>query len=121
MDMLGDGGAATLLSGDPRAALVGAGTKGIRHWWRMARANEQALLLTDPDFVRWLADGAKVPPTPAGTGAHLRRLSAGAFAAKPPALKQALMRYLEDWHGTLQEAGGSAPGATTDDEQGAPR
>lgn len=104
MEMLGDGGLSGILTegkmGMARRALDAANPLN-----RARRANRQALLLTDPDFVRWLADGGSKPPTPAGTAAHLRRLSGGAFAAKPPGVRQALLEYLEDWSGTLQQGG----------------
>ncbi len=110
LDMLGDDGLTNVLTGG-KASMARATLRFLNPLNRARRANRQALLMTDPDFVRWLADGGTKPPTPRTALEHINRLGAVA-TGKTPAVRNAIRGYVEEWQAALGEAG-QAPAEPT--------
>jgi hypothetical protein len=109
MDMLGDGGAAAVLAGDIKGAVTMAGKKGAAQFIQNKRAEMQARLMTDPDFVAWFLDGSKVPPNnPKALGRWVSRLGA-VTTGKSPRFKEAVLDYLGEWRASLNEAQEDTP------------
>ena len=108
MDMLGENGMAQLTGANisvdnARMRLLQA----VNPLNRMRRATAQARLMTDPDFVRWLADGGKVPMNPNGIGGHLARLR-GIAMAKPDNRRGDYEQYLEGWQAMFPQTDSDA-------------
>jgi len=103
MEMLGDGGMSEIVSGGKVGAVRAAG-RALNPFSRARRANRQALLMTDADFVRWLADGTAIPPKPTSVSAHVRRLAGGAFASKPEPVRRAIEEYVLEWRDAVRES-----------------
>ena len=106
MDMLGDGMVSQFVGADISAAQVRVGlfNKALNPWNKARRAQRQAKLMTDPDFVRWMADGHRIKPSnPKGVANHLGKLS-GVAAGKPEDVRRHIEDYLMEWKAALDEA-----------------
>ena len=106
----GAGGVITAAAtfGDPGAAMRGAAAGVAVEMGRHALRNSQAKLLTNPDFVRWLANGAKLSVTNyAGVGAHVGRLVS--IAKLNPEISDEIHQYmggLQNYFPTTAQRGG---------------
>jgi hypothetical protein len=110
-DLLHEGLGTSLAYGPRGLWEVTARRAGLGALKRLA-VHRQALLMTDPDFVRWAAELSDiVPPKPPATaigrtfraGAPLVRRLVTMAAGRNPAFQQAIQDYMEQWKAALDQ------------------
>lgn len=104
LQMVGEGVMAHLMGAELRAASVRV---RLMAWAnplnQMRRAKRQARLMTDPDFVRWLADGGMYRSRGATKAGDVMGGLAGLGASRSD-LQDDIEGYLEDWQLTMDVA-----------------
>lgn len=78
-------------AGAPTGALIGAASLPVA----MLGANAQSRLMTNPAFVRWLAEGQRVAPN--GVSSHIGRLGALVMQSEDSQFQADVIDYLNLW------------------------